>query len=94
MNAMAKRRTEITIETQSLTIIRMHGAKTDFVYCRNCQTEVGGFPPPHASLIFSVAGRELSRLCQNGQIHFALPSVLCGNSLADYFKQEIRFIED
>ena len=91
---MTKKRTEITIETHSLTIIRMRGTKENFVYCQNCLTEVAEFSPSHASLVFEINGHELSRLCQNGQIHFALPDALCGNSLADHFKQEIRFIQD
>jgi hypothetical protein len=90
----AKRRTEITIETHSLTIIRLRGAKTDYVYCRECRTQVAGFSAPHASLIFKVSASELERLCQNREIHFATSDALCARSLADYFKQEIRFVED
>jgi hypothetical protein len=91
---MIKKCTEITIETHSLTIIRMRGTKEDFVYCQSCLTKVPSFSQPHASLIFRVNEFELRQLCQNSEIHFALPGALCGNSLTDYFKQEIRFVED
>ena len=84
---------EITIQTHSFTIIRMRGTKEDFGYCQNCQTKVPSFYPPHASLIFGVNELELRQLCQNSHIHFALPEALCGNSLAEYFKREICFVE-
>ncbi len=94
MNKPGRRRTEITIETHSLTIIRTRGAKSDFIYCQNCRTKAAVFSQPHASLIFGVDSGELERLFQNSQIHFASADALCGNSLAEFFKKEIRYVED
>ncbi len=88
------RRTEITIETHSLTIIRTRNAKADFVYCRNCQTKTATFAQTQAALIFRVEPREIEHLFQTNQIHSADDSALCGNSLAEFFKKEICYIED
>ncbi len=89
------RRTEITFETHSVTIIRMRGGKpTNFTYCPSCETNVAGFRHAHAVLIFHVAFAELERLSLNRQIHFATTGELCGNSLAAFFSRDIRYIED
>lgn len=89
-----RRRTEITIETHSLTIIRMQNGKPGFVYCRHCRTDVTSFRHVHAALIFRVAASELERLSQSNSIHTAEDAALCGNSLADFYQQEIRYVED
>ena len=89
-----KRRTEITIETYSLTIIRTRGAKTDFIDCRICRAKVAGFPVGEAALIFRVEAGELKRLSRINLIHFADAEMLCGKSLAGFFKKEIRYVED
>ena len=95
MTNQYKRRTEITIETQSLTIIKMRSnARKEIVICQNCRTKTLIFATVHAALIFRVEAREIERLSQINQIHFAGDSALCGNSLADFFKQEIRYVED
>jgi hypothetical protein len=85
---------QITIETHSLTIIRTRNVKASFVYCQNCRTKVATFAHTQAALIFRVDLRELERLFQINQIHFADDAALCGNSLANFFKQEIRYVED
>jgi len=90
-----KRQTEITIETHSLTIIRTRGAaKANFIYCRNCRMNVATFAQAQAVLIFRVAVPEIERLFQTNQIHLADNAALCGNSLAEFFNQEIRYVED
>lgn len=93
MSETRKRRLEITIETRQLTIIRKRG-EADFVYCQNCQTNVRTLSPARAALIFRVDLQEIERLFQAGQIHAASESALCGDSLAGYFKTEIRYFED
>lgn len=94
MNETKRRRTQITIETHSLTIIKIRCAKSDLIYCPDCRINVAIFSPPHASLIFRVDGDDLECLCQNNQIHYAAREALCGNSLAVFFRREIRFLED
>lgn len=90
----SKRRTEITIETYNLTIIRTTGAQSDAVFCRRCQTKAAVFPLTQASLIFGVSAAELERLLQIDLIHLAVADAFCGNSLAEFFKKEIRYVED
>lgn len=95
MNKTNPKRTEITIETYSLTIFKMNWeAPTNFVDCRNCRTKTAVFAPPQAAVIFRVARAEIERLLQTGQIHTNGGSALCGNSLAGYFNHEVRFVRD
>jgi hypothetical protein len=95
MDEPTKRRTEITIETHSLTIIRTrYNDKSNFVHCRSCQANVASFRFAHAALIFSVEPSELERLFQINSIHTADDAALCGNSLAVFFNKEIRYVED
>lgn len=94
MNKPSGRRTEITIETRSLTIIRTRRTKPNFVRCRNCRTRTATFTRTETAAIFKVDVSEIERLFQTNQIHFADDAALCGNSLAAYFKKEIRYIED
>lgn len=90
-----KRQTQITIETHSLTIIKTRtGGKSNSVYCRRCKSDVATFRHAHAALIFRVDAGELERLSQIGLIHAAGRSDLCANSLAEHFRQEIRFVKD
>ncbi|HLM62158.1 MAG TPA: hypothetical protein VK308_15245 [Pyrinomonadaceae bacterium] len=90
-----KRKTEITIETHQLTIIRTrYNGKSSFVYCRNCGMNVASFQQAHAALIFRVGVGELNRLFQINSIHAADDFALCGNSLADFFNREIHYVED
>lgn len=85
---------EITIETHSLTIIRVRGGKTDPAFCKTCRRDVQIFTPAHAVLIFRVNAGLLEALCFSNQIHTIGDNALCAASLADYFKQEIRYVED
>ncbi len=94
MNKPGRRRTEITIETHSLTIIRMRGGKTDSAFCEICRRDVQIFAPAHAALIFRVNAGFLETLFRSNQIHAVSENALCAASLADYFKQEIRYVED
>lgn len=95
MSEIKTRRTEITIETHSLTIIKLKaGSPANFVYCRKCRMKTAVFAQMQAALIFRVAMVEIEQLLQTNQIHINSNSGLCGNSLAGYFKQDIRFIED
>jgi len=94
MNEPKRRRTEITIETRSLTIIRTRNAKANFVDCRICRANVATFALSHAALIFRVESFEIERLLQINQIHFADNSALCGNALAEFYQREIRYVED
>jgi arginyl-tRNA--protein-N-Asp/Glu arginylyltransferase len=86
----SKRRTEITIETHSLTIIRMRNGKTDFRFCQECGEKVSVFALAHAAFIFRVQEKCLERLFESNEIHHANEAALCGNSLINYYN---RFYE-
>ncbi len=94
MTESKKRRIEITIETRSVTIIRTGSSKTDLVNCRHCGMAVPVFTDANASLVFRIDTGTLALITGNGQVHPADDDHLCGNSLAAYFKQEIRYIEN
>lgn len=94
MTQPGKRRTEITIETRSVTIIRTGGGNSHLANCGDCGMAVPVFSEASASLIFSIGPGELAAISGTGPIHKAENEELCGNSLAAYFKQEIRYIED
>ena len=88
------RRTEITIQTREITIFRMRGSKTVSTFCKNCQCNVQIFTLSHAALIFRVKQDFLESLFGSNQIHAVGENVICANSLAVYFNQELRFVED
>ena len=94
MGEIKKRRTEITVETRTVTIIRTRNADTHTVFCVTCNTEVTALPLQYAALIFRVNESELELFVGSGDIHTAENTNLCGNSLANFFKQEVKFIED
>lgn len=80
----SKRRTEITIETHTITIIRMRNAKSG--YCEICEMEVQIFSPPEIISGFCLKGAEIKQMFQTNKIHFVESTeMLCGNSIAEYF---------
>ena len=88
------RRTEITIETRSVTIIRTSN-RNDLVECVHCGGAVLSFSATNASLVFGIDPVELHRASLSGGIHAtAADSSLCGRSLASYLKRVILYIED
>ena len=87
-----RRRTEITIETRSITIIRTSN-RNDLVDCVHCGGAVLTFSATNASLVFGIDPAELSLASLSGAVH-AVGSSLCGRSLAAYLKRDVRYIED
>jgi len=82
-----KKRTEITVETHQVTIIRMRG--TSMVYCEICRANVRIFSPPQIVSVFHLNLEEIKQLFLDDQIHFVgLTETICGNSLADYFETQ------
>ncbi len=80
-----KKRTEITVETHQVTIIRTRRAAR--IYCEICQTNVQILNPAQLISVFGFELAEVKQLLQNNQIHFVFwTEMLCGNSLAEYFE--------
>lgn len=94
MNEKIIRRVEITIESHSQTIIKIRGGKTNFQFCRRCESETMVFTLASAARIFNLNVLFLEKLFQTDQIHYAADGVLCGNSLAGFSEREIRRVED
>ncbi len=80
-----KKRTEITVETHQVTIIRTRDAS--MVYCEVCRANVRVFSPPQIVSVFHLNFEEIKQLFLDDQIHFVgLTETICGNSLTDYFE--------
>lgn len=87
------RRTEITIETHSVTIIRSGRGSAETVFCELCRSEVRPFRDDHAAIVFSSSAEAINDLARTDRIHSTRHGI-CGLSLAKHFKRDIRFIED
>ena len=78
------RRTEITIETHNLTIIRT-GGKPLSVFCERCQKAVAAFVPEQIALTFRLSLTEICRRIETEQIHLTSSergtALICGASL-------------
>ena len=91
-NGKKIRRTEITIETHSITIIRTNAARNS-VHCEQCCETVTAFAPEQvaAALRFDLA--EVCRRVETKQLHLTNnksgTALICGNS----FKNDDSFGE-
>ena len=79
-----KQKTEITFEVEE-TIILRQVAKTVMAFCPQCQALVEMTTPQIAAALFGLSEREIFRLIENGQIHFAETEriFVCRDSLAN-----------
>ena len=89
-NQPTRKRTEITIETRSVTIIRSSNAPAPPVYCPHCQAQVAVFGAAQAAQILGAEASKIERLLQLGLIHRAGELAFCGPSLTAHWQQEIR----
>jgi hypothetical protein len=94
---MMNRIRQITIETHSITIIRKNGRRLS-VHCERCRETVTAFTPEQITKFLQLNLTEVCRRIETQQIHLTNDgdnvALVCGNSLADFFKQEIHLIED
>jgi hypothetical protein len=65
-----RRRTQITIETRKLTIIRQRNRCSGQVWCEACGAEVKLLAPEHAAALAGIATRVLYRQIEAGCLHF------------------------
>lgn len=83
-NGTKIRRTEITIETKSLTIIRING-KRQTAFCECCQKVVAAFAPEQVAGFSRLSLAEVCRRVEAKQIHLTRTersaALICGNSL-------------
>ena len=95
MEIPKKRRTEITIETHNVTIIRTRG-KNFSADCEQCKKNTAAVTVEQFAALLNTTAPTVYSLIQTGELHFltvsgspALPLV-CGNS----FGENSRFILD
>ena len=84
MNETKTKRTEITIETHSITIIRTKG-KTALAFCECCQTNVSVFAPEQIAAILRLPLAEVCRRVETNELHLIESrrgvALICGGSL-------------
>lgn len=92
--ADSRKRTEITVETHSVTTIRTIAGSIDLVECVQCGRDVRRLSDVAASVIFGVEPAEIERLADANDIHRIAETDVCGLSLVIHFGSDIRFIEN
>lgn len=77
------RRTEITIETHSVTIIRRKG-KNFSARCERCGETVSAFAPEQFAAFLKLEMAEICRRLETGELHLTetdrAVALICGNS--------------
>ncbi len=86
---MTKRKTVITVETHSLTIVRSSNGATR-LRCAACEAETQMLSIEQAASLFSVTERAIFRLVESRRVHFhetpAGQLLICAESLRDLLK--------
>jgi hypothetical protein len=81
-----KRETEITIETDEITIIRVSRRQTTIVFCPVCRALLRHFSVARAAAFLKISETAIFRLVEGGQVHSTETAagalLICGNSLA------------
>lgn len=90
MTEPKKRRTEITIETHSITIIRTNDQRFSS-FCERCDKTVSAFSPEQLAMFMRLDLNEICRRIESGELHLTetgrTVALVCGNSE----KKEIQF---
>jgi hypothetical protein len=91
MHEQNKRRTQITIETHSITIIRTNG-KSPTTFCDCCQTNVAVFAPEQIAAFLRLTLTEVCRRIETNELHLIDTqrriALICGGSLNNTTKTE------
>jgi hypothetical protein len=81
-----KRRTEIYIETRSVTVIRANG-KSFAAHCQRCETTVVAFTPEQVAVFINLSLAEVCRRIETAELHLTQTNrglaLICGNSLRE-----------
>jgi hypothetical protein len=87
-----KRRTEITIESSRLMIIRQVDSAPR-VSCQVCNERIEMVTPDHAASLFRLSTRIIHRMIEDGKVHFRESSdgslLICPNSISLNGSEEI-----
>lgn len=85
MSGKSQRKRQITIETHSVTIIRLKG-KSNSAFCELCQEMVKTFSIEQIAEILEMELDEIIRQIKLGEFHLttaARTKFICGNSLSN-----------
>ena len=85
----AGKRTEITIETHTTTVIRTTSGRLGTAFCRTCGMDTADLSTTNAASILQVGQDELELFTRTGDLHLTENGGLCGNSLAAYRAHDI-----
>lgn len=94
MHGSIKRRTEISIETHSVTVIRTSRNGGGLVHCSTCGRGVRQLTRHQASVVFGVNSETVDRLAADLAVHQTDESQLCGMSLIEHFGGDVRFVTE
>jgi len=83
MDEFKRFRTEITIETVSVTTIRSQGRRS--AYCKICGDSFALINDLEAMSIGGENIELIEDMCREGKLHRISDSEICGNSLAIHF---------
>lgn len=90
MNQTVRQRTEITIETHSIMIIRTNSRRHS-AHCERCGETVSAFTPEQTAMFLRLDLTEICRRIESGKLHLTQNrraiALVCGNSE----NKEIRF---
>ena len=92
MDEYGRSRTEITIETHSITTIKTRNGSRQLSHCETC---LRGVTPLEIQHLVGIMGRDsnsVERLLSDGSIHKLSNSDICSNSLAIYIGRDINQI--
>jgi hypothetical protein len=88
-----KRRTEITIEIERVTVISRHGKSRS--WCAACGAEVAMMTACDAAQLMNVSIAVIHRLAEAAKVHFTVTPngmlMICPNSLANLNEQSAHF---
>jgi hypothetical protein len=88
--ATSGRRTRITIETHTRTII----STTGLAFCDTCGREVVDIAIEQAAAVFGISVEELELFRESGDLHKTAAGGLCTVSLATHLGREISIGDD
>ena len=83
MNQTDRQRTEITIETHSITIIQTNSRRHS-AHCERCGETVSAFTPEQTAMFLRLDLTEICRRIEAGKLHLTetgrAVALVCGNS--------------
>jgi hypothetical protein len=81
------KRTEITIETHSRTVIKTRGDAIETTFCKTCGRIVPILTTAETASIFGARMDFVEALGNSNQIHAVAENAVCAVSVADYFNK-------